>query len=61
MNTITGVTFTVGIGLTIKYFCSLSFDFFLLAGLLFGVRNDDLKLPFVGNLTIQDGGTIIPA
>lgn len=60
MKTKTGVTFAVGIGFITNVFDSFSFDFFLLAGFLRGAfRNDDLKLPFRGNFTIHDGGTII--
>lgn len=60
MKTSTGVRFVVGIGLMTKVFGSLSLDFFLPAGFFFGVlRNDDLKLPFRGNFTIHDGGTMI--
>jgi len=59
MNTKTGVTFGVGIGLITNVFSSFSFDFFLLDGFFFGVfLRDDLKLPFP-SLTIHDGGTII--
>lgn len=39
---------------------TLSRPFFLLDARFFGdFRKLDLKLPFLGNLTIQDGGTII--
>lgn len=60
MNTKTGVTLAVGMGLITNVLDSFSFDFFLLVDFFFGVlRNDDLKLPLRGNLTIHDGGTII--
>lgn len=59
-------------GLTIKALCSLRSSFlpFLLApfdflpvvvACLLLTRMDDLKLPFVGNLTIHEGGTIMGA
>lgn len=60
MNTSTGVTFAVGIGLMTNVLASFSFDFFLPAGFFFGdFRSDDLKLPLRGSFTIHDGGTII--
>lgn len=60
MNTKTGVTLAVGIGLRTNVRGSLSLDFFLLAGFFFGVfLKDDLKLPFRGSLTIHDGGTMM--
>lgn len=47
-------------GFITNVFCSFSLLFFLLAVFFFGVlRNDDLKLPLRGNLTIHDGGTMI--
>lgn len=58
MNTNTGVTFSDGIGLMLNAFVPL--DFFLLTDFFCGVfRNDDLKLPWRGNLIIHVGGTII--
>lgn len=60
MNTSTGVTLVVGIGLIINVFDSFSFDFFFVATFFRGVlRSDDLKLPFRGNLIIHDGGTMM--
>jgi hypothetical protein len=60
MNTKTGVKFGVGMGLITNALFSFSLDFFLPAVFFFGgFLNDDLKLPFFGNLTIHDGGTII--
>ena len=61
MNTNTGVTFAVGIGLMTNVRCSFSFDFFDLPGCFFlgDFRREDLKLPLRGNLTIHDGGTIM--
>jgi hypothetical protein len=60
MNTKTGVVLGFGMGFITKVRFSLSFDFFLPADFFFGgFLNDDLKLPFFGNLTIHDGGTII--
>lgn len=60
MNTSTGVVLGFGMGLITKVLFSFSLDFFLPADFfLGGFLNDDLKLPFLGNLTIHDGGTII--
>lgn len=60
MKTNTGVMLGFGMGFITKVLFSLSFDFFLPADFFFGgFLNDDLKLPFRGNLTIHDGGTII--
>lgn len=60
IKTNTGDRLAVGMGLMTNVRGSLDCDFFLPVGFFFGVlRRDDLKLPFRGNLTIHEGGTII--
>lgn len=62
MNTSTGFTFVVGIGLMTNGLCSFfeSFVFFFEAFFFFGdFLSDDLKLPFRGSFTIHDGGTMM--
>lgn len=60
MNTKTGVTFAVGIGLITNVFDSFSLDFRFPAAFFLGdFRKDDLKLPLRGSLTIHDGGIMM--
>lgn len=60
IKTITGVTLAVGIGLITNVRGSRSLGFFLPCCFFLGdFLSDDLKLPFRGNFTIHDGGTII--
>lgn len=60
INTSTGEILVVGMDLITNAFDSFSFVFFFETSFFRGVfRNDDLKLPLRGSLSIHDGGTMM--